>query len=97
MSKDHLTTIDIVSDFPEQVGLRFTTNGSQGGDAGHGGKATLKIIVENGSYAIGLDKEPPIDLDENQTITFTARGDLEIDGLVQGLIKLGDQLRGKRP
>ena len=85
-------TIDIVSDFPEQVGLRFTTNGSQGGDAGHGGKATLEIIVESSTHTIGLDR-PQTDIGENRTVTFTARGDLEIDGLARALIKLGDQLR----
>jgi hypothetical protein len=91
-------TIDIVSDFPEHVGLRFTTNGSQDGDAGHGGKATLEFIVESGIHTVGLDKRPQIDIGEgsdHQTVSFTARGDWEMDGLVKALIELGDRLRAE--
>ena len=79
--------IVVIPEIPEHVEMYFDTTGFQGGDTGHGGSATLTIKWEGGDHEI--------EVGEN-SITLTARGDWEIEGLVCALAELGELLSKAR-
>lgn len=93
----HGFKVEIEGQIPEEVSLSFATTPLKGGDAGHGGVATLHIRVEGGSHALRLagtgDDEVVFDSERYPFITFEARGDWEMSGLLDGLVELGERLR----
>ncbi len=84
---------------PEQCAVSFVSSGSQGGDSGHGGNASL-TFSENGSrmdIQVDLafnngDKETFRDLSE---IRLTVCGDWELEGLAIALMDIGKKLLSK--
>jgi hypothetical protein len=73
---------------PEHISLEFSSTGLQGGDAGHGGNATLEINWEGGSYIVNNEE-----IWNGGQIILTALGDWEIDGMVRAFITMGDLLK----
>ena len=88
----------VAADIPEQVSLSFYTTDFKGGDAGHGGKATLTFKVASGAFAVQVGDEQ-IDLGHGAgtgapvtEVTFIARGDWELGGFAEALVELGLKL-----
>lgn len=79
---------------PEQPEFYFESNGSQGGDAGHGGYALLNIKLDSSSFSVTsqsggyYDRQLETVEDANEA-TLIFRGDWELEGFALELIKLG--------
>ena len=73
--------------------VEVTHNGFQGGDAGHGGFVTIKLIDEGSTSMEGTVEYIPgdgyypqkISFEEMNEVSLTFRGDTERDTLVQSL------------
>jgi len=85
---------------PEEPTVRFISTGPQGGDAGHGGEATIEIIlpttgalvvVENDKGETVFEKQPH-EVQEHK-ISITVFGDWELTGLEDAIQILGDLLK----
>lgn len=75
----------------EQPTISFDTNGSQGGDCGHDGQATLTITASQLYISInGKDIT-----EDAQTVSIGVCGDWELEGFAIALMDLGRQLLGK--
>lgn len=87
-------TTKIDADIPEQASITFETNGTQGGDSGHGGYAVLTIHQEGGDFAVKVDgEEIPDAMIQPEKVEIRVGGDWEITGMVSALIELGRQLQ----
>lgn len=92
---DHAFTWEYEGEAPENVSLKFATNGRQGGDAGHGGFAGISFSQGGGTLFCYLKSDPihAIDLTENDLeLVVESGGDIEQNGFVFALIKLGKEL-----
>ena len=76
---------------PEHIEIEYTTNGFQGGDAGHGGYTTLKIRPPSTCAIVTIGKKQ-IEISQCETIDITVRGDWESGGFACAFIKLGKKL-----
>lgn len=67
------------------MAVEVSTTGFCGGDSGHGGCTTLKIINDTGSSCIdaAIDGQEPHDVDED--VEITVRGDWELEDLMKSL------------
>jgi len=76
----------------------FISTGVMGGDAGHGGYATLKITVPSSDSDLRLhNKDTGLDetsyLGSGDTISLTVYGDSELGGLEDAIIAIGEALK----
>jgi hypothetical protein len=87
------------SDLPEVLTLNFNSTGPQGGDAGHGGSAILRITSDNGVnsatfYNFNGDQVASIGGDcMPWSVVINAQGDWELNGFAEALIDLGRQIK----
>lgn len=78
--------------------VEFISTGIKGGDAGHGGYATLKITLSSPDGNLRLHSEDT-GLDEisylkpDDTISLTVYGDSELCGLEDAIIAIGEALK----
>lgn len=93
-------TYEVDANLPEEPTVRLLSTGPQGGDAGHGGEATIEIIlpstgalvvVENGKGETVFEKQPH-EVQEHK-ISITVFGDWELTGLENAVQILGDLLK----
>lgn len=83
---------------PEYTGIKYTTTGKMGGDAGHGGQTDLVFLFETSADVKIQDKNSKIIYKyddcscEPIKITITVRGDWELAGLNYALKKIGLEL-----
>ena len=88
----------VEGEIPEQVSLDFMTTDYQGGDAGHGGWASMIFTIEGGSHQVDI-VEDGVNLftRENDSgllkVIVTACGDWELEGFAENLVALADKLR----
>ena len=90
--------IEIGSDIPEHIEIEYITNGHQGGDAGYGGYTTLKIRVPSTGITLRLDSlngGNAMEIDGEDTVEITVRGDWETSGFAEAFIELGKKLLEK--
>lgn len=84
---------------PEQCAISLISTGSKGGDAGHGGNASL-VFSENGSD-LNIQVDLTFTNGEKQTfedlkdISLTVCGDWELEGLAIALMDIGRKLLSK--
>lgn len=86
---------------PEEPTLRFWTTGTQGGDAGHGGEAALRILLPNTGAHVFIKSdsgEPLFDqmVEGESILDVTVLGDWELDGLENAILELADLIRGEK-
>lgn len=88
------------ANIPEEPTVRFISTGPQGGDAGHGGEATIEITlpstgalvsVENSKGETVFEKQP-YEVQEHK-ISITVFGDWELSGLENAIQVIGDLLK----
>jgi len=90
--------ISIPAMIPEYAGIKYTSTGKMGGDAGHGGQTDLVFVFETSAEVRIQDKNNKVIYDYNDChyepikITITVRGDWEIAGLNYALKKIGIEL-----
>ena len=84
--------IVVGSDMPEYIQIEYITNGHQGGDAGYGGYATLKIHAGSCGAIVSLNGNNPQEIDGGDIIEITVKGDWEITGFAEAFIELGKKL-----
>jgi hypothetical protein len=91
--------ICIDGEIPEALSLRFTTNGVQGGDAGHGGYAHFVLWQDGGESSVVIGNGYECNEYENcdfsfkgNAIDFRVEGDWEIGGMIRALINMGSAL-----
>ena len=84
--------IVVGSDMPEYIQIEYITNGHQGGDAGYGGYATLKIHAGSCGATVSLNGNNPQEIDGGDIIEITVKGDWEISGFAEAFIELGKKL-----
>jgi hypothetical protein len=80
---------------PEGAQIQFFTTGAMGGDAGHGGNATIRFIVENsGAYELQVNgKNINLEVGNRALIVdFIACGDWELDALRESLVTVAEQV-----
>jgi len=82
---------------PEQATVRFCSTGSKGGDAGHGGDASI-VFLESGS---NLNLQVDLKFTDGKKMSFnngiselsiTTCGDWELEGLAIALMDIGRKL-----
>ena len=71
------------------VSVEATTTGPQGGDAGHGGKATVLLCVDSGDMFV--NGQPA------GTVSLEFRGDAEVEGFVSCMEETARWLRQYYP
>jgi len=84
---------------PEQCVVSFVSTGSKGGDAGHGGNASL-VFSENGSDMniqadLTFNNGDKKTFDDLANISLTVCGDWELEGLAIALMDIGRKLLSK--
>jgi len=84
--------IVVSSDMPEYIQIEYITNGHQGGDAGYGGYATLKIHTGSCGAIMSLNENDPQEINGGDIIEITVKGDWEISGFAEAFIELGKKL-----
>jgi hypothetical protein len=91
--------LDVViePEMPEHPRIIYETTGLQGGDAGHGGKTTLKFVFDDDTYGYDGDLYMEEFSDRVEVVKITAKGDWEMDGILYGLIFLGSVLDSRAP
>lgn len=88
---------------PEEPTIRFFSTGSQGGDAGHGGEATIEIILPSTGALVSVEnskgetvfERQPHEVQEHK-ISITVFGDWELSGLENAIQVIGDLLKGSK-
>ncbi len=75
------------------MAVEVSTTGFCGGEGGHGGCTTLKIINYTGSSCIeaAIDRQEPYDVDDG--VEITVRGDWELEDLMKSLAFALEHLR----
>lgn len=76
---------------PEQLDLEFYTNGSQGGDGGHGGYASL-ILSNNKSSQLSVLLDDNGLWNDVDKIEIRVDGDFELAGFAIALVELAKSL-----
>jgi|GEM_PF-6219391 len=85
---------------PEQATVRFCSTGSKGGDAGHGGNASIVFSESGSDLNLQVDlkftdgKELSFDMGISE-LSITTCGDWEIEGLAIALMDIGRKLLGR--
>ena len=99
---------EFIAPIPEQANLHFETNGSQGGDSGHGGFAALTLSMPNGGNGLyvtvdqsnrsAITESGPrwMAYDEVDRVSIIVRGDFELEGLALSFLELGTELLARR-
>lgn len=86
---------EVTAQIPEQIDVEFSTTGSCGGDAGHGGDASITFKMENGGSGFTLlvsTDHDSFQLDDVRKLTLVTCGDWELEGLAIALLDLGRAL-----
>lgn len=78
----------------EQPGIFFESTGSQGGDAGHGGRATLTFTMEGGDgFGVLVQGDQKTTYQQAiKKVSITVFGDWELAGMAVALLELGRSL-----
>ena len=84
--------------FGSEPTVEFVSTGIKGGDAGHGGYATLKITLSSSDSDLRVhNKDTGLDetshLGSGDTISLTVYGDWELGGLEDAIIAIGEALK----
>ena len=81
-----------------QTMAEFSTSGFCGGDAGHGGYASLALKMEDSGYGfcvIAVTDSGEMQIDSVRGLTITALGDMEISGFANALISIGEEIKSQ--
>jgi hypothetical protein len=87
---------NLQSHMPEHCIVEFNSNGTQGGDSGHGGYAMLEFR-ENGGHTnmeicVDLENGQQVHLEDLSKVNITVRGDWELEWLAIALMDLGRKM-----
>lgn len=82
--------VDIEGITCEHPTVVFESTGSQGGDAGHGGEASIEFSMLQGGSGFSLIVSP-----DNRFVRIAVQGDWELEGLALALLDLGRALMAR--